>query len=264
MRGRQPAVRAHELRGWLTWAVLGMCVAAVAVLTGSAGTAQPRDPQLEDLDRGGELYQRWCATCHATDGTGRPEGPTLETVSVAELDLVMRTGRMPLADPERGVRDHRLDDDEREAVVDYLTDLLGLEGALPEPSPGDPGRGQEVYTVHCAACHGSTGGGGVAGGGVTIPGLRGLDPVTLAAATRVGPFQMPPFDSDVIDDEDLDDLVTYTSDFGGQQGTPLGLVELHRVTAAAFAGLLVALLVAGCGVLTRWPAPRREEENPDG
>jgi ubiquinol-cytochrome c reductase cytochrome c subunit len=235
------------------WLVVLLGAGALGWIAYVPAAAQPDD--LEAVERGGGLYQRWCATCHATDGSGTVHGPPLDDVSLPYLDLVMRTGRMPLDDPRRGVRARLFDDEERELVLAYLTTLLEPPGDIPDPPPGDPRPGQELYTVHCAACHGSTGAGGIAGAGAWVPPVRNRDPVVVAEAVRVGPFDMPAFGEDTLSDEDLGDLVEYVRVLPLQPATPLGMTELHRVTAAAFAALLVGLVLAACGMLARWSPP---------
>jgi mono/diheme cytochrome c family protein len=52
-----------------------------------------------------------------------------------------------------------------------------IDGAAPPPyaaAPGDAGRGAQVYTVRCAACHGARGTGGERGGSVVDGSYLGL------------------------------------------------------------------------------------------
>jgi ubiquinol-cytochrome c reductase cytochrome c subunit len=246
-------------RSLVAWAALG----AVALLLVSLAGRAPAEARLievgedveDSLHRGGELYQRWCATCHATDGTGTRDGPSLEGLGLAYIDLTMRTGRMPLPDPERGVREHLLSDEARELTNLYLADLLDLEDDIPDPPAGDVRNGQQLYVVHCAACHGATGSGGVSGAGTTVPAVTGLERVALAQATRVGPFAMPAFAEETIDEQELGDLVDFVLEMSDRPRTPLGLIELNRVTAAAFAAVLLALLIGGMRLLGTWRMP---------
>jgi ubiquinol-cytochrome c reductase cytochrome c subunit len=248
-------------RRFAAWGLLLCAVGAFAATRADAPAAVAAEP--DALQRGGELYQRWCATCHATTADGTRDGPTLAGLSLAYIDLTMRTGRMPMADPERGVRERDFDAEEREAVNDYLADLLGLDDDRPDPPAGDPGRGQDLYTLHCAACHGSTGQGGVTGAGLLAPAVTGLDRTALASATRVGPFAMPPFPEDTISEEELGDVVDYVLAFEDQPISPLGMTELNRVSAAAFGALLLALLIIACVYLGRWRTPRHDERTRD-
>lgn len=228
-----------------------------------AGTSEASVDAVE-VRRGGELYQRWCAACHANDGGGVTHvAPPLDGFTVATVDLSLRTGRMPLEDRRRGVRERTFTAEEREAVVAYLSDLLDLEGELIEPGPGDASRGRDVYAVNCAQCHGATGKGGIAGDGVEIPPIQGLDPVTIAAATREGPFAMPPFGEDLISDEEIGDIVAFLDKGVHEPTSPLGLAEVSKFEMVGFAVLLTAVVVVVCMAVggsrrRREDAPREE------
>jgi ubiquinol-cytochrome c reductase cytochrome c subunit len=234
-------ISARALLAWLV--VLG----AVLVVANLPGTGSGRPAEAADVRQGGELYQRWCATCHAPDASGIPGiAPAIDLFSYPRIDLSMRTGRMPLADPRRGIHERTFTDEEREATMAYLDDLLDLEGELPDPPPGDPRHGRDVYAVHCAQCHGASGKGGIAGEGIEIPPLVGLDPVTIAAGTRVGPFAMPPFGEELISDEDLGDIAAFLDEEVHEPTSPFGIAEVSRFEAVGFAALLAAVILAVC------------------
>lgn len=253
-----PAPRARPLAAWAVVA----CAAAAAYLVhaGSPATAQPDAAAPADAERGGELYQRWCAVCHATDGTGTGAGPPIDEVSIALADLTMRTGSMPLTDEGRGVRERTFTDEEREATLAYMVERFELSGRVSQPGPGDPARGQDRYTVHCAACHGASGEGGVSGGGATVPRVRGLEPILVAQAVRVGPFQMPPFNADLLPDDELDDIVAFL-DYE-PPSTLLGLSELTRVGAAWWAALLGTTILAACWWIAHRPVRAPDADLP--
>jgi ubiquinol-cytochrome c reductase cytochrome c subunit len=242
-------------RAWLAWLIV---IGAAAVAAGAAArdpaAAQP--PPAEDLARGGVLYQQLCAVCHATDGTGTRDAPPIADLPLAYSDLLMRTGRMPLVDPERGVRIDRLTDDDRELVVAYLAEVLEVPGDIPDVPPGDASRGQDVYVTHCVQCHGAVGEGGVVGARSHAPPVRDIDPVALVEATRIGPFDMPPFAEETIGDDELGDLVAYlTTDVSR---TSVGLVELDRPKAAAL-GAVLLLAAVGASVWATRPIRSVEE-----
>jgi hypothetical protein len=185
-------------------------------------------------------------TVARTDGSGTDAAPPIDEVTIAELDLSIRTGRMPLADPNRGVRERELTDAEREATVAYLTDVLDLDGEIEDPGVGDVADGREVYTLHCAQCHGARGHGGIAGDGTFIPAVTGVDPLVIAPATRVGPFRMPPFGEELVTDEELADLAAALAEEVHAPLSPLGLGELERPEAAMFAVVLTVSILALC------------------
>lgn len=242
--GLGPAQR-HR-RSWLGW--LGLCCLGMTVLGVNVAASSETGQTGGDTSavRGGELYQRWCATCHATDGSGTTDGPSLQEVDVAYLDLTMRTGRMPLTDPAHAVRGRRFDDGERALTVAYLTDLLDLEGEIPAVPAGSAAAGRSIYGLHCAACHGAGGGGGLAGDGTDIPKVVGLDSVAIAEATRVGPFQMPRFGEEVISDDGIADLAAFLDEEAHPPASPLGYAAVNRGLAAAFAGALALMVIGLC------------------
>lgn len=219
-----------------------------AHVVGQPDTGEDRTGQVA---RGGEVFQATCAACHGTRLTGSPaagrlDGGALVDTDLALVDLTLRTGRMPIAAPSLGVRVEELSDDDREAVLAYLVETFGLTGTIPEVGVGDASRGQERYIRNCAACHGAAADGGISGANVRVPGLVGLDPVAIAEAVRVGPFEMPAFDAAVLDDEAVADIAAYLGVVDAAPRTALGVRELDQVGEALFAlglALLVALVV---------------------
>ncbi|MGH8901610.1 MAG: c-type cytochrome [Egibacteraceae bacterium] len=203
-------------------------------------------------ERGALIYQQQCAQCHGGDGgggtvqtTGRP-APPLRGVDVAYVDLTLRVGRMPPAgDPfDNRRRAPTVTDADREALLAWMSSAFGLVGQTPEVRVGDPGRGLEVYGAQCAQCHGSSGGGGVAGAGAYTPPLTSYEPVVIAEAIRVGPFEMPAFSEAQISDQEVGDIAAFLSLVDEERGTPIfGLVELNPVYTAAFIALVAAVLI---------------------
>lgn len=271
--------------------LLGWGLVAVVAVGAWATTRTPATAQgdADAVERGGELYARNCASCHGARGGGGPgtagsapanasladrslggglrAGPPLEGIDVAYVDQQMRTGRMPLVDRSAGVvRDDAepLPDAEREAIVAWMEAELELTGTIPRVGEGDASRGQELYTVHCAACHGSVGNGGISGSGVLVRELRGIDRVAIVEATRVGPYDMPAFDTDLISEEEADDIAAYADqELRAPSRTVLGLPEMNRVAMSGVAALLVLLVVGGVVLVTREvPMPTREEDQP--
>lgn len=200
---------------------------------------------------GEEIYARTCAACHGTDGTGGTgegvaAGPALVGVETALVDLLLRTGRMPIVSVSHGVPGpRRLTDVDRRELVGWMRERFGLDGAVPEVGEGDVVRGGKLYAVHCAACHGSTGSGGIAGDGTLVRAVAGLDRVAVVEAIRTGPLQMPRFSSAAISDDAAADVGRFV-----EEGLlipareQVGLGELDR----AMKWLLVIVLV-GASVL---------------
>jgi ubiquinol-cytochrome c reductase cytochrome c subunit len=258
-----PGVRSRRgLVAWI-WVILATAAVAAAIAGGEPARAQD-DGHQQQVARGEDIFTRQCASCHSITG-GEADAPDLRQVSVPYADLVLRTQRMPPGDRDgRTKGDVRYSDEDREAIVAYLTEQFGLEGEIPEPAEGDPARGREIFATHCAACHGSTGAGGVAGGGAITPNLIGLDGVTLAQAIRVGPFQMPRFSSDQISDEGLGDIAAFMHEVAEEPGTLLGFAELNPVFASAFVFALSIIVLLSCmwitGRVQLFPDRRDDEE----
>ncbi len=125
---------------------------------------------------------------------------------------MLRTGRMPLANPtgQAPIKPVAYTDDEIEALVAYVGGL-GDGPPIPDvdPARGDQALGGELFRANCAACHNSAGTGGVLSNGDYAPSLLEVAPTQVAEAMRIGPGQMPVFDEDTFDQEDLDAIVAY-------------------------------------------------------
>ncbi len=211
-----------------------------------------------------------CAACHGPRGAGGPgetgltAGPPVAEIDMAYVDQQMRTGRMPLIDRTAGVvRPQELTDREREDVLAWMIAELDLTGEIPEIGEGDAVRGQELYTVNCAACHGSVGNGGISGRGVNVLGLRGIDQIAMIEATRVGPYSMPAFSEELISEQDANDLAAFTRGaFEEPDTTVLGLTEQNRVALSALAMVLIGVVIAGAMLVSRKvPMPMVDEED---
>jgi ubiquinol-cytochrome c reductase cytochrome c subunit len=232
-------------------------------------TEYPTDADTQAVGR--RLYQRDCAFCHGDEAEGTSQGPDLTTGAngPALTDFMVRTGRMPIDDPDEPTRRRASDYDEREidALVAYLDRGIGQTGpGIPvvDPSAGETSRGQSVYQEDCAACHATTGIGGAMlsqrGGttsGIHIPDLSRSDPTDVAEAVRTGPGAMPRFGPGVIDEDELDDLtryVEYLHDPDDRGGWPIG--RIGPVAEGAIGWIL------GLGIIVafiRWVGTKRGE-----
>lgn len=258
-----PGAGGAAARSLLGWGALAAVVALVWVAAGTGGTVRAgveEDPPERETARGDTIYSNHCARCHGADGSGREDGlgPALIGMEAARVDLVLRTGRMPPAREDgSGIGPIEWDDEDREVLLGHLTAVFDLEGGIHAPEEGEAAVGREVFAKHCAACHGYTGDGGVGGEGVFIPRLLGLDPVTLAEAVRVGPFQMPRFAEEQVSDQDLGHIAAYLDEVAGEEPTLLNLVELNPVFLAAFVGVLAIVMLFSClwiaGRVTTFP-----------
>lgn len=245
---------ARSRRSFIAWAAVLFAALAVALLASSRADAQDDPAVFGDTAEGARLYALNCASCHAANGLGTEVGDTgrlapplrnAEKVTASYVDLVMRTGRMPpAADPfDNRPREVVYDEAERLAIVAYTVEEFGVENDLFVVEEGDPSRGQQLWAANCAACHGSTGAGGVAGGGAWTPRVNNLEPTTIGQAIRVGPFQMPAFDNEQISAQGMADVAAFMEEVNAEEGTPLGLTELNPVFASGFAALLAVVML---------------------
>lgn len=229
-------------------------------------------PDAEALALGQRLYQRDCSFCHGNEGQGTPQGPDLVTGEngPALTDFMLRTGRMPIDDPDEEARagDSPYDGDEIAALVAYIDDAFDQPGPdipVVDPAEGDLAEGRDVYAENCAACHATTGIGGAMlaqrGGkttGVFIPDFARTSATEVGEAARTGPGAMPAFGPGVIDDGELDSLaryVEYLEDPDDRGGAPIGRIGPVAEGAVGW--------VLGLGVLVafiRWVGTKRGEE----
>ncbi len=264
-RGRSPRRRSPS--GWKLLlgyvAVSGAIIAALAVAGVAVGASAPSQdpvvgPAVTVAARGEGLFLTSCASCHGMQGAGTANGPDIRSAGAALADFVLRTGRMPLADPaapmERGTP--QFDDVDIQALVAYVASL-GQGPAIPDVvvTGAETSRGRALFVANCAACHGPAGGGGAVGGGFIAPALTSADPTTVGEAVVTGPGPMPRFSFSPTELNDLAGYVQFLRNAphpGGATGPAVGPVTEGFVSALA---LLALLLVA------RWVAVRRERGN---
>jgi ubiquinol-cytochrome c reductase cytochrome c subunit len=243
------AVTAHPRS---LFAVLLLAAAVVALLAGGpagAAPAQPAPAAAGDPAHGRTLYLQNCASCHGQAGEGTQRGPSLIGVGAAAADFYLQTGRMPLAQEEPQAQSGPPKFAQPDiADLDAYVASLGPGPAIPAVGPGDPTKGGELYLQECAACHGSGGAGYTQVGGRTAPSLLSTRPQQVAEAVRVGPSTMPGFPENVLDQTELDDVVSYVQqlqrhDVGAQGGADLARLGPVTETIVGFAGLAVLLVV---------------------
>jgi quinol---cytochrome-c reductase cytochrome c subunit len=224
--------------------------AAVAGITSFGGSA-PRAAQQQD-DLGANLYATQCASCHGVDGEGvEDRGPTLQTEGRAAVNFVLRTGRMPLADPftppARGPV--RYTEEEIVALVDYAG-AFGTGPDIPDvdPAAGDLAEGGVLYRLNCAACHVASGSGAAVGGGREAPSLMSSTPTQVGEAILIGPGSMPVFGTFTA--ENINGVAAYVEDLQRQKTAAAddfgGAGPVAEGLAAWLLGLLPLI------ALTRW------------
>ncbi len=184
-------------------------------------------------DPGQRLYiASTCAKCHGVSGQGGVVGPSLVGLDPQIITAMARIGPgdMPAFFP------HMLSDSELAEIGAYLnplgpatppaTPVASAPVPAPTPTPeataapptpvastpaptpeaavtGDPVRGKELYAGRCAACHGGD------ATGKYGPSLIELDPDDMEQAVRQGKGGMPAFGTNMITEQDLEDIMAY-------------------------------------------------------
>ncbi|HEX6257667.1 MAG TPA: c-type cytochrome [Euzebyales bacterium] len=237
--------RERRARALIGWAAV-LAVAGVFVLWHPAQGQQSPESQLPS---GPDLYQANCASCHGNQGEGTFRGPTLIGVGAASADYWLRSGRMPLEEPdqeaERG--EPAFDDAEIRELVGYVA-RLGEGPEIPELelSDVDLARGGELYRLNCASCHNWDGKGGALVNRGNAPPLHPVPDVQLAEAVRIGPGAMPQFSERQLDEEELNDVVAYAEYLRTPQdagGYGLAHWGPSTETIAGFVAMLVLVAV---------------------
>jgi ubiquinol-cytochrome c reductase cytochrome c subunit len=185
-------------------------------------------------------------------------------VGAASADFMLRTGRMPITSVERQPqRAAPRYSPEQIAALDAFVASLGPGPSIPivDPGAGDLGEGEELYQIHCAACHSSTGFGGALTNGLQAPGLHDPTPTEVAEAVRLGGAglrtgNMPKFGPEILTDQQLSSMIRYVQYLQHPQdrgGEPLGRLGPVAEGFVAWAGALLILVV-----FVRWIGKRTQ------
>jgi mono/diheme cytochrome c family protein len=165
--------------------------------TTTPGTPPPPPPN------GSALYGASCAGCHGVNG-GDLVGTSLTRSELVSITTSGTSNGMPgYASTYNAV--------EIDAITDYILSLTAppttTTTTLPGTPPPPPPSGAAVYSSHCAACHGPSGGDLVG---------RDLSTSRIASATNNGTTGMPGFSSRLSQAE-TDAVVAYVA---GKAGGP--------------------------------------------
>ena len=209
-----------------------------------APATDPGDRRL--IVDGRRLFVDGCSSCHGFDARGLPDrAPSLHGVGALSADFYLRTGRMPLDDPEdQPVRkDSFYTPQQRRALVAYVGSLGGPPIPVPHPERGRLAEGQHLFAVSCAGCHQI-----VARGGITtravVPDLEGVNALDVYEAMHIGPYVMANFS--YLTPQEQDSITRYVlwtqnpTDLGGWGIGHIGPVPEGMVTF--FIGLLALML----------------------
>jgi quinol---cytochrome-c reductase cytochrome c subunit len=176
---------------------------------GEPSAYTPTSPAL--VSEGHTLFRETCSACHGANLEGRRDrGPALVDVGAGPTDFYLSTGRMPLPNP--GVEPLRAPPHfsaaQIEALVAYVASYGGPPAPSADPAKGDLATGFHAFTLNCAGCHQIVARGGLTLGAV-VPDLQSATPRQIAEAVRMGPYLMPHFGAQQIDQAELDSIARY-------------------------------------------------------
>lgn len=159
----------------------------LGALTLAANLFMPVALAGQDLDRGRELYEKWCAGCHGNDGTGNGAAaefmlPRPRNFSRAVFQIrTTANGELPTDDDLRRIIDvgmpgttmpgweNKFSSRERDDVIAYVKSFSRFfDGPAPEPiavsapprvTPEGIAEGRRVFLedLECYKCHGDQG-----------------------------------------------------------------------------------------------------------
>jgi ubiquinol-cytochrome c reductase cytochrome c subunit len=202
--------RAKRLAGPLIVVVLAAAWFGLLAHRGSPAGAQAASATPAQVAAGRQLYLVHCSSCHGVDAQGVGKSPTLVGAGAASADFYLRTGRMPLNDPDQQPMRHRpaFSDAEIRSMVAYVASL-GPGPAIPTPKAGNLANGNQLFILNCAQCHNDAGAGGALSYGDIVPALHQASVLDVAEAVRIGPKPMPVFGPETLSDAQVWDVATY-------------------------------------------------------
>jgi ubiquinol-cytochrome c reductase cytochrome c subunit len=242
--------------------LLGLAYTVVAFAQPQSGIVRPHNQAGKSpVQLGSELFAGNCASCHGPNGQGVSQaapnsgsgditelGPDLRGVGAIAPDFYLRTGRMPLSEPNEVPERHRpfFSDREIRGLTAYIASL-GKGPPVPKPKPqgASLAQGLSLFTEHCAGCHQVVGEGGYVTN-TKVPVLQHATSRQVAEAVRVGPYLMPSFPKSAISDHDLNAIVAYVryshhpNDAGG-----LGIGHIGPVPEGMVAWAVAGFVLVG-------------------
>jgi ubiquinol-cytochrome c reductase cytochrome c subunit len=231
-------------------ALVAACLGTAALVLFAAAGARGQT----EAD-GRALYGESCSSCHGEDLRGiRGRGPNLRGVGEAAADFYVRTGRMPLRDPDdQPVRtESPFTPEQQAALIAYVGSFGGPGIPSVDPARGDLPTGRRLFGEHCMGCHQVLGQGGITTRGIA-PALRDASPVDVAEAVAVGPYVMPVFPQ--LTDADVNSLARYVEytkdpqDIGGWAIGHVGPIP-EGMVAWLLAGVALLLVIRIIGERT--------------
>ncbi|ASU83314.1 cytochrome C [Nocardiopsis gilva YIM 90087] len=288
------ARRRHPLAGYvvviLALGLFGLGYAFVAPTgtdTAQAQTlaADKADSGQPDAERGKEIFNKSCASCHGLTGGGSGNAPDITDAGAAAVDFQVSTGRMPSMNPDAQMprKPQALTDAELRDLIAYYKAEIGDGPQIPTDVPGsapqrsdfsdekayeaakeeyeqayekyisggdDTEAGMKLYLTNCAHCHSWSGGGGALTGGKYAPEIHDASPRQIYEAMLTGPGQMPVFNDTTVMPTEKQDLIAYVKNLQAEPNAG-GIFDLDRVgqVAEGFIGWTVGLtLIVACAI----------------
>ena len=246
-------------RAMLGAPIIGSALFAVVLFAGAAPTQSATLPSPE---LGAVLFDAQCSSCHGPHGEGiEGRGPSLENEGRTAADFVLRTGRMPLANPTAQAKRGPVRFSEEEIVA--LVDHVGTIGDGPDipnvnTTNADLGNGGSIFRLNCAACHVASGAGAPIGGNRRAPSLALSTATEIGEAVITGPGSMPVFSTFTA--PETNDIAGYVENLQEQDTTGARNFGGAGPVAEGLAAWLLGLipLIA----LTRWIGHARFGRNP--
>jgi len=175
-------MRTHLKFSRLAWmaTAAGICLATAVSLPAVGPTLDSQRQQapsiLLDSVAGSDSFQRYCATCHGRSGKG--DGQVAAALKTRPADLTQLARRNDGLYPAERVRAvvagygsalpahgpsempvwgpifHALDPSDVRVAI-RIDNIVEYVGKLQEPTTGASSLGAQLFTTHCAVCHGT-------------------------------------------------------------------------------------------------------------
>jgi ubiquinol-cytochrome c reductase cytochrome c subunit len=246
-RSRRSGLRRKLTSAAVLFGALGATAGAYAVFATSSGAA---DASSTSVERGKQLYEVSCITCHGANLQGvKGRGVSLTGVGGAAVYFQVSTGRMPATgqgayEPRK---EAKFDDADTRALAAYVQSVGGGTEIPTGELRGDSAsiaEGGVLFRLNCASCHGTTFKGAPLSAGKQAPSLNDSTDLQIQTAMLTGPENMPVFSNNQLTPDQKRAIVAYvqtlkaSKDPGGN-----GIDRIGPVSEA------IVLWVGGVGAL---------------
>nr|WP_246422122.1 c-type cytochrome [Nocardiopsis mwathae] len=247
--------------------------------------AEKVDDRQPDAQRGKDIFNKTCASCHGLTGGGSANGPDITGSGEAAVNFQVSTGRMPSMDPDTQMprKPQAITDEELDDLIAYYNAEIGDGPKIPYDVPGnapqrgdfddeesfesakaeyddayekylagaqDTEAGMKLYLTNCAHCHSWSGAGGALTGGKYAPEIHDATPRQIYEAMLTGPGQMPVFNDTTVTPTEKQELISYVKTLQYEPNAG-GIFDLNRIgqVAEGFIGWTVGLtLIVACAI----------------